>query len=92
QAVEDYIAAHPDEWQRRRSIEIAYVVAHELGHGVGISHHAGDWGDAMCIMTVFQCDYDTDPYDVLDARQLDKIPNKICPSCVKQIVVSDAKG
>ena len=92
QAVEDYIAAHPDEWQRRRSIEIAYVVAHELGHGVGISHHAGDSGDAMCIMTVFQCDYDTDPYDVLDARQLDKIPNKICPSCMKQIVVSDAKG
>jgi len=28
---------------------------------------------------------------VLDARQLDKIPNKICPSCVKQIVVSDGK-
>ena len=92
QAVEDYIAAHPDEWQRRRSIEIAYVVAHELGHGVGISHHAGDSGDAMCIMTVFQCDYDTDPYDVLDARQLHRIPNKICPSCMKQIVVSDAKG
>ena len=92
QAVEDYIAAHPDEWQRRRSIEIAYVVAHELGHGVGISHHANDSGDPMCIMTVFQCDYDTDPYDVLDARQLHKIPSKICPSCLKQIVVSDGKG
>ena len=91
QAVEDYIAAHPDEWQRRRAIEIAYVVAHELGHGVGISHHANDSGDAMCVMTVFTCDYETDPYDVLDARQLHKIPNKICPTCMKQIIVSDAK-
>ncbi|OPZ63818.1 MAG: hypothetical protein BWY85_01503 [Firmicutes bacterium ADurb.Bin506] len=92
QAVDDYIAEHPDEWQQRRSIQIAYVVAHELGHGVGMSHHEGDQGDKMCIMTVFTCDYDTDPYDVLDARQLDKIPNKICPSCMTQIVVSDAKG
>ena len=91
QAVEDYIDAHPDEWQRRRAIQIAYVLAHELGHGVGMSHHADDSGDPMCIITVFQCDYNTDPYDVLDARQLDKIPNKICPSCMKQIVVSDGK-
>lgn len=92
QAVDDYIAAHPDEWQRRRSIQIAYVVAHELGHGVGMSHHQGDGGDKMCIMTVFECDYETDPYDVLDANQLQNIPNKICPSCMKQIVVSDTKG
>jgi len=92
QEVEDYIAAHADEWQRRRSIQIAYVVSHELGHGVGMSHHASASGDKMCIMTVFECDYETDSYDVLDARQLDKIPNRICPSCMKRIVVSDAKG
>lgn len=92
QAVDDYIVAHPDEWERRRSIQVALVVAHELGHGVGISHHSRGPGDPMCIMNVFQCDYSTDPYDVLDARQLDKVPNKICATCVKQIVVSDLKG
>ena len=92
EVVEDYIAAHPDEWQRRRAIEIAYVVAHELGHGVGISHHPDDSGNAMCVMTVFYCDTRTDPYDLLDAKQLDKIPNRICPSCMQRIVVSDGKG
>lgn len=66
-------------------------MAHELGHGVGISHHANSMGDAMCIMTVLKCDYETDPYDVLGIRQLHEIPNRICPSCIEQIVVSDGK-
>jgi len=96
----DYVKAHLDACNKRQMRELAWVVAHELGHGVGVEHHKPlDGGDKACVMPIINesaCGYNPD--DPLDLKYYTTWPDTFCGKggsggpCWSQIVVSDRKG
>lgn len=74
---------------------VAYIIAHELSHGVNVSHHAPDVyaGEDNCIMRyIFPAIYTFKKSNLDDAENWDKmtIPNGMCDRCRKLLKVTDS--
>lgn len=89
----DYIRAHPDEPLVSLQKWMAYVISHEMMHGLGVSHHkpVPTMGNQRCIMRYYHYSlYRDDPFGVRS-----QWPDILCGrqpksgNCWEQVVVSD---
>lgn len=92
-AFEKALGRRFDNAMADRCIEktVAYVVTHEVGHGVGIDHHKPEEsGSKACPMRI--PDTDHDGYSLLAvAVGRAEWGMRYCPRCVSLISVSDAR-
>jgi hypothetical protein len=98
-AADAYIAANPDAKKERYFKRLADVTTHEMGHGLGIRHHAPTGaGEMECVLRYFGVDFPRNPNDRFELTARSPWPDIYCRSanhtangrgCWYQIKVTD---
>lgn len=101
-AMKDFNEAHPDDYPASIAWQTRVTVAHEIAHGVGAPHHAGESdGDRMCIMRYpDRLDKSWDAADPFWVRRYNPIPFLLCErsptlkgiGCKRTIQITDRSG
>lgn len=94
QEADGYRRDHPDQFSKAVDRYLVLVTAHEMGHAVGVAHHApySSEGDHTCVMRTLFPETDgcpEEPADPYDLKFYPVWPNRFCADCWKQIIVTD---
>ncbi len=101
-ALKDFDKANPGQYQQSIAWQTRVTIAHEIGHGVGAPHHAGETdGNRQCIMRYPDVhDKAWDAGDPFWLHRYDPLPFIFCtgsltvksPGCMSNIQVTDHRG
>lgn len=90
--VDRYINEHMDEFGEAYQKQLARVISHEAGHGLGIEHHKPTtMGDRACVMR-YQAHCPRDPNDRFALGCNSPWPHTFCqdgPGCWAQVQIAD---
>jgi hypothetical protein len=102
QALKKFHEAHPDQYPRSIAWQTRVTVAHEIAHGVGAPHHAGETdGNRLCVMRYLnERDKSWDSADPFWVRRYDPPPFLLCDKsltskgigCKSTIQITDGSG
>jgi hypothetical protein len=101
-ALADFNRAHPEQYPQSIAWQTRVTVAHEIAHGVGAPHHAGETdGDRKCIMRYPDVhDKAWDAGDPFWLHRYDPLPFLLCTGsptvknigCMSNIQITDKPG